>query len=221
MWCESSQRVTSALLNLITCVTCQNGFLKHRQHPISLLPRNHKKTPHPAPFANTRNTTSCRIRRAFATLNGWTQPFFLCNLHSSQIRCFVFWTCPIHPRWCLFIWIILLYLNLDNIRLQPDEPLFSVAFPELVLLRQNWLPPLSSSIKYLQVYSYGIFTLHAGFVYADLFHPILNFLRRDQGLPIFWISSTVPDTKQQGYNKSDFANKSANAKKVLSWFCWG
>ena len=116
-----------------------------------------------------RNTTSCSIRRAFATLNGWTQPFFLCNLHSSQIRCFVFWTCPIHPRWCLFIWIILLYLNLDNIRLQPDVPLFSAAFPESVLLRQNWLPPLSSSIKYLQVYSCGIFTLHAGFVYAVLF----------------------------------------------------
>lgn len=44
MWCESSQHVTSALLNLITCVTCQDGFVKHRQHPISVLPRNHKKT---------------------------------------------------------------------------------------------------------------------------------------------------------------------------------
>ena len=88
MWCESSQCMTSALLNLITCVTCQNGFLKHRQHLISVLPRNHKKTP-PHPHANMRNTTSCSIRRAFATLNGWTQPFFLCNLRSSQIRCFL------------------------------------------------------------------------------------------------------------------------------------
>lgn len=57
----------------------------------------------------------------------------------------------------------------DNIRLQPDVLLFC-SLPQIVLLRQNYKYSLSLSIKYL--YSCGIFTLHAGFVYADLFHPI-------------------------------------------------